>query len=247
MRVAEHAHADARDEVEVGAAARRRTGACPRRGRTPRAAACRSAARAALRAPVTVCACRRHPSLHHLSCVGASVFCSATSLRQPLGVAAVDDHARRCTPPLSAARHAVSLATMPAFAVPDFDQLRDRRARRARRSSGPAASSTPACRRRSPAACAFSRAARLPASVSALTLNSCPSFDGARRTRSPARSPRAQQTREQRRRRALVPASPTRPRSTVSPLVALCGARLLRPAPRRHRRRSARRPCRRPR
>ena len=77
------------------------------------------------------------------------------------------------------ARQARSFATMPAVAVPELTSASiacrvergDRLAlrRRARRR----------CRRRSTSRVARSRAARLPASVSALTLNSWPSRDGA--------------------------------------------------------------------
>ena len=70
---------------------------------------------------------------------------------------------------------------------------------------------------------AFSRAARLPANVSALTLNNCPFFDAL-----DAGDHRHVAGLAERLDDAGVDAAsdrlPTMPRSTVSPLVALCGA-----------------------
>ena len=78
--------------------------------------------------------------------------------------------------PVRAASQAVSLATMPAFAVPDVTSfamwvwLR-------RGMVCPRLSSTPAVAPAITRRLAWSRDARLPASVSALTLNNCPAFD----------------------------------------------------------------------
>ena len=77
---------------------------------------------------------------------------------------------------MSAAWQAASLATMPALAVPDFTSFSIRSVSSSR-IVWLFLSSTPGVAPAITSRLAFSRAARLPANVSALTLNNFPFFD----------------------------------------------------------------------
>ena len=227
--VPEHRHADAREEVEVAPALDVVRGGCPRRARTPPAGACRSAARAALRAPgssaavVVMVVISLHPGPRS----------DGLAVRAPPAVRLAIRPSTIRTSRTPASRRGAAGRQLGDHAGARRARLHHRRRRRRvdHRHGGAGGVEHPggvAGDDQTPAAC--SRAARLPASVSALTLNSAPAFE-ALTLATTGTKPRGGQPRQQRRAAASASASPTRPRLTVR---AVGGGEERRRADRRH-------------